>query len=129
MFDNYAPHLVSKPIQTNDVVKLNSRTTFEWLGRYDNIINSGGIKINPEQLEHQLEGFIKERFFITAQKDNSLGEIVVIVIERSTPFETLNFDVLEPIKRPKRMYYLDRFMETVSGKIKRQETFNLIKPE
>lgn len=124
-----APHLVSKPIQTNDVVKLNSRTTFEWLGRYDNIINSGGIKINPEQLEHQLEGFIKERFFITAQKDNSLGEIVVIVIERSTPFETLNFDVLEPIKRPKRMYYLDRFMETVSGKIKRQETFNLIKPE
>ena len=38
-----APHLVSTPIQTNDVVKLHSITTFEWLGRFDTIINSGGI--------------------------------------------------------------------------------------
>ena len=125
----HAPHLVSTPIQTNDVVKLISSTTFEWFGRYDTIINSGGIKIAPEQLEKQLEGFIKERFFITSDKDNSLGEIVVIVIERSTPFETLNFDILEPIKRPKRIYYIDRFKETLSGKIKRRETFSLIKPE
>lgn len=125
----HAPHIASSPIQTNDVVKLSSSTAFEWLGRYDTIINSGGIKIAPEHLEQQLEGFIKERFFISAQKDNSLGEIVVIVIERSTPYETLNFDSLEPIKRPKRIYYVDRFKETISGKIKRQETFGLIKPE
>ena len=125
----HAPHLVLTPIQTNDVVKLISSTTFEWLGRYDTIINSGGIKVAPEQLEQQLDGFIKERFFICSQKDNSFGEIVVIVIERSTPFETLNFDILEPIKRPKRIYYIDKFKETVSGKIKRQETFSVIKPE
>ena len=42
---------------------------------------------------------------------------------------TLNFDILEPIKRPKRIYYIDKFKETVSGKIKRQETFSVIKPE
>lgn len=124
-----APHLVSKPIQTNDVVNLNSSTTFEWLGRYDTIINSGGIKIVPEQLEQQLEDFIEERFFITSQKDNSLGEIVIIVIERSKPYDTLNFDILESIKRPKRIYYVNQFIETISGKIKRQETFSLIKPE
>jgi len=124
-----APHLVSKPIQTNDVVKLSSNTTFEWLGRYDTIINSGGIKISPEQLEQKLEGFIKERFFITSQKDNSLGEIVVIVIEGSKSNDTISFKVLDPIQRPKRVYYLHQFKETVSGKIKRQETFNLIKPE
>ena len=124
-----APHLVSTPIQTNDVVKLNSKTTFEWIGRFDTIINSGGIKIAPEQLEQQLEGFIEERFFITSQKENSLGETVVIVIERSTPYETLNFDVLEPMKRPKHIYYVDTFKETVSGKIKRQETLDLVKPE
>ena len=124
-----APHLVSTPIQTNDVVKLNSKTTFEWIGRFDTIINSGGIKIAPEQLEQQLEGFIKERFFITSQKENSLGETVVIVIERSTPYETLNFDVLEPMKRPKHIYYVNTFKETVSGKIKRQETLDLVKPE
>ena len=124
-----APHLVSTPIQTNDVVKLNSKTTFEWIGRFDTIINSGGIKIAPEPLEQQLEGFIKERFFITSQKENSLGETVVIVIERSTPYETLNFDVLEPMKRPKHIYYVNTFKETVSGKIKRQETLDLVKPE
>ncbi len=124
-----APHLVSTPIQTNDVVKLNSKTTFEWIGRFDTIINSGGIKIAPEQLEQQLEGFIEERFFITSQKENSLGETVVIVIERSKPYETLNFDVLEPMKRPKHIYYVDAFKETISGKIKRQETLDLVKPE
>ena len=52
-------------------------------------------------MEQQLEGFIEERFFIASQKENSLGEIVVIVIERSKPYENLNFDVLEPMKRPK----------------------------
>ena len=124
-----APHLVSTPIQTNDVVKLNSKTTFEWIGRFDTIINSGGIKIAPEQLEQQLEGFIEERFFITSQKENSLGETVVIVIERSKPYETLNFDILEPMKRPKHIYYVDAFKETISGKIKRQETLDLVKPE
>ena len=124
-----APHLVATPIQTNDVVQLRSKTTFEWMGRFDTIINSGGIKIAPEQLEQQLEGFIKERFFITSQKEDSLGEIVVIVIERSKPYETLNFDVLEPLKRPKHIYYVDAFKETVSGKIKRQETLDLVKPE
>ena len=124
-----APHLVSTPIQTNDVVTLTSSTTFEWLGRFDTIINSGGIKIAPEVLEQQLEGFIKERFFITSQKDNSLGEIVVLVIERSRPYKSLNYDSIEPVKRPKRIYYLDQFEETISGKIKRKETFSLIKPE
>ena len=124
-----APNLVSTPIQTNDVVKLNSKTTFEWIGRFDTIINSGGIKIAPEQLEQQLEGFIEERFFITSQKENSLGETVVIVIERSTPYETINFDILEPMKRPKHIYYVDTFKETISGKIKRQETLDLVKPE
>ena len=63
-----APHIVSALIQTNDVVNLTSKTTFEWVGRYDAVINSGGIKISPEQLELQLEGLIQQRFFIASQK-------------------------------------------------------------
>ena len=121
-----APHIVSTPIQTNDVINLISKTTFEWIGRYDTIINSGGLKIAPEQLEQQLEGFIEERFFITSQKDNSLGEVIVIVIERSTPYEILNFDALDSMKRPKYVYYIGSFLETISGKIKRQETSDLV---
>ena len=121
-----APELASNTIKTNDLVHLHSKTTFEWIGRYDSIINSGGLKIAPEQLEQQLEGFIKERFFISSQKDNSLGEIVIIVIERSNPYKNLSFDALEPIKRPKYIYYVDAIKETVSGKIKRQETLDLV---
>ena len=123
-----APNLVSTPIQTNDIVKLISKTSFEWIGRYDTIINSGGIKISPEQLEQQLDGFIESRFFITSQKDDTLGEVVVMVIERSSPYDTLNFEAIAPLKRPKHVYYIDQFKETLSGKIKRQETFNQIKP-
>ncbi|MDG1394833.1 MAG: AMP-binding protein [Flavobacteriaceae bacterium] len=123
-----APELVSTPIQTNDIVKLISKSSFEWIGRYDSIINSGGIKISPEQLEQQLDGFIKERFFIASQKDDKLGEVVVMVIERSSPYDTLSFDAIEPLKRPKDVYYIDQFKETLSGKIKRQETLRHIKP-
>ena len=72
---------------------------------------------------------MKNAFLSASQKDNSLGEIVIIVIERSIPYENLNFDVLEPMKRPKHTYYVDAFKETVSGKIKRQETLDLVKPE
>jgi len=73
-----------------------------------------------------LEGFIEERFFVSSQKEDSLGEIVVIVIERTTPYEILDFDILEPLKRPKHIYYVDAFKETVSGKIKRQETLEQV---
>lgn len=123
-----APELVSTPIQTNDIVKLISKTSFEWIGRYDSIINSGGIKISPEQLEQQLEGFIEERFFVSSLKDDKLGKVVVMVIERLSPYDTLNFDTIDPIKRPKHVYYIDQFKETLSGKIKRQETLLQIKP-
>ena len=53
----------------------------------------------------------------------------MIVIERSIAYKELNFEILEPMKRPKRVYYVDKFKETISRKIKRKETFNLIKPE
>ena len=57
-----APELASNTIQTNDLVRLHSNTTFEWVGRYDAVINSGAIKISPEKLEQQLEGLIQHRF-------------------------------------------------------------------
>ena len=86
-----APELASNTIQTNDLVCLHSKTTFEWVGRYDAVINSGGIKISPEQLELQLEGLIQQRFFIASQKETVLGAVVILVIESLTPYESLDF--------------------------------------
>ena len=122
-----APELASNTIQTNDLVRLHSKTTFEWVGRYDAVINSGGIKISPEQLEQQLEGLIQHRFFIASQKEAVLGAVVILVIESTTPYKSLDFEAIEPLKRPKHVYYVDQFTETPSGKIKRQETLSQLK--
>jgi len=122
-----APELASNTIKTNDLVHLHSKTTFEWVGRFDAVINSGGVKISPEQLEHQLEGLIKKRFFISSQKNAILGSIVILVIESATTCELLDFTSIAPLKRPKHVYYVDNFIETLSGKVKRQETLALVK--
>ncbi|MEM6687205.1 MAG: AMP-binding protein, partial [Bacteroidota bacterium] len=45
-----APSITKEKISTNDVVEIISQTEFNWLGRYDNVINSGGIKLHPEQI-------------------------------------------------------------------------------
>ena len=54
-----SPHLSKQPIVTNDIVKLYSDTEFEWLGRFDNVINSGGVKIFPESF---LNFFFSKKF-------------------------------------------------------------------
>ena len=122
-----APELASNTIQTNDLVRLHSKTTFEWVGRFDAIINSGGIKILPEKLEQQLEGLIQHRFFIASQREAVLGAIVILVIESYTFYESLDFEAIAPLERPKHVYYVDQFIETLSGKVNRQETLAQLK--
>jgi o-succinylbenzoate---CoA ligase len=115
-----APTLLENPLITNDVVELLSPTQFIWKGRYDNVINSGGIKIYPEEVEKKLEPFIAQRFFIGKLPDNILGEKVVLVIESE---QDLNIDfsrtTLTPYQKPKQILYTKQFSETESGKVKR----------
>ena len=60
---------------------------------------------------------------------NNKWKVLLLVIESSTPYKALNFEDLEPHKRPKHIYYIDQFLETVSGKIKRQATLASAKLE
>ncbi|MBI3482279.1 MAG: AMP-binding protein, partial [Bacteroidetes bacterium] len=78
-----ANHL-DREIITNDLVTLISSQKFKWLGRIDNVINSGGIKIIPEKIESVLEKIfdslqIKKRFFVAGLPDEKLGQRVVAV--------------------------------------------------
>ena len=50
-----AKEVSDNKIQTNDIVEIVSKSEFKWLGRYDTIINSGGIKLIPEQIELKLQ--------------------------------------------------------------------------
>ena len=66
---------------TNDIVEIHNEKQFKWLGRYDNLINSGGVKLFPEQIETKLASKISNRFFITGLPDAVLGTKVVLIIE------------------------------------------------
>jgi len=123
-----APKRSKNKIITNDIVKLLSETTFEYLGRYDNIINSGGIKLCPEHIETKLQNNIMQRFFIASEKDDVLGEQLILVVEGSSNIiDASVFSDLEKFERPKAIYGVNRFVETTSGKIRRKETLKILK--
>lgn len=122
-----APLLTSEVITTNDVVKCHSKTTFEWLGRIDNVINSGGVKLFPEKIEATLQSKIKTRFFISSEADSTFGEVVILVLEAKNNSLNQNvFSGLTAIEKPKKIYAITAFAETSSGKINRGETLRQI---
>lgn len=74
-----------KELITNDVVELISPTQFRWLGRADHVINSGGIKIHPEQIEALIRRKLPDLppFYLIGNPHPILGSEVAIVIESS----------------------------------------------
>jgi O-succinylbenzoic acid--CoA ligase len=122
-----APELSAEPIITNDVVNLYSETEFEWLGRADHVINSGGLKLFPENIEAKLEPYLDCRFFIASQKNETYGEEVILILEsENLEVEDFIFKDLNKAEYPKQVYGIPNFVETASGKIQRKKTLNLI---
>lgn len=122
-----APNVSENTIITNDIVKLHSNTEFEWIGRADNVINSGGIKVFPEQVENKLSGKIDRRFFIASEKDEVFGERVILLIEGTEiQMDDTVFQEIDSFSKPKHIYFISEFIETSSGKIQRNETVKLI---
>lgn len=124
----HAPRISEEIIKTNDIVELVNENQFIFLGRFDNIINSGGIKLIPEQIEEKLSGKINARFFAAGKADDKLGERLVLIVEgdRQTIDDTV-FDALDKYERPKEIIFLPKFRETENGKIMRKETTDEIK--
>ncbi len=122
-----APRISDSTITTNDVVNIISNSQFELLGRIDNVINSGGVKLFPEQIEMKLAHKIQTRFFVTGIPDDQFGELLALIVEGSPiPFEDDIFNDLLPYEKPKTIHFLSNFLETESGKIKRAATLNLV---
>lgn len=122
-----APKLSDDKIVTNDIVKLHSDTSFDWLGRYDNVINSGGIKLYPEQIEFKLRGKIEQQFFITSIPDDTLGEKVILILENDkNDIDTSIFNSLDKFEKPKEIFTIPKFIETGSGKIHRKKTLKAL---
>lgn len=119
-----APKVSEKPVITNDLIDLISDVEFQWLGRFDNIINSGGIKLIPEQIEEKLSKVITNRFFVSAIPDVVLGEKLILIIEGEPyeiPIEKM-YSILDKYQIPKNNYFLAEFIETETRKIDRNKT-------
>ena len=125
-----APLVSNETIVTNDIVELHSTTQFEWLGRYDNVINSGGIKLFPEQIEEKLSQLIKKRFFVIGISDAKLGEKLILIIESNQDLTFTKLDYsecnLSKFEMPKKVFVTPKFIETATGKIQRKKTLALL---
>ena len=129
-----APNILDEPIQTNDIVELVTFKKFYWKGRKDNIINSGGVKIYPEEVEKKLASLMAQRFFISSIEDDALGEKLVLIVETGYSDQKVEklFDEidqhedLEKYEKPKKIYMIEKFEETLSGKVDRQKTISSV---
>jgi O-succinylbenzoic acid--CoA ligase len=119
----HAPRISDEVIVTNDIVELINENQFVFLGRMDNVINSGGIKLIPEQIEEKLAGKIDVRFFVASKEDKELGEKVILVIEgEKQAIDDAIFADLDKYEKPKEIVFFPKFKETPTGKILRNET-------
>ncbi len=78
----HAPNVCAEELITNDIAEINEEGKFRILGRKDNTINSGGVKIQIEQVEAALKEHLDTPFQITARKDAKFGEIVVLLYNK-----------------------------------------------
>lgn len=119
----HATHLDPPLIETTDIVELINEKQFFWKGRLDNVINSGGIKIVPEELENVLKTVLRCRFFIASEDDSVLGQRLILVTEDpDQESENIIYNaskVLDKIKLPKKIYFVKEIYETPTGKIRR----------
>ncbi|MEP3836500.1 MAG: AMP-binding protein [Algibacter sp.] len=122
-----APKLSDEEIITNDMVDIISDTSFEWLGRFDNVINSGGIKLYPEQIESKLQDKIPGEFFIASREDDTLGDKLILVVEgQKRAIDPSIFIELDKYEKPKEIHFVPHFKETKSGKINRNKTLETL---
>jgi len=125
---------LNEPVITNDLVEIAGPGKFIWSGRWDNVINTGGVKVSPEKIEKELEAIFERnnfthRFFIAALPDDRLGSKVVLIVE-GVQFSSELLErslgqlrsAVSPYEFPKEVYSVPEFLHTESKKIDRIQT-------
>lgn len=118
-----APAVCNSRLVTNDLAEISASGTFRILGRKDNVVCSGGIKIQMEEVERRLQPYLDSPFCITKCKDGKLGEAVVLLTEAAdtTPLEVICQQVLPRLWKPRRYFSIGKIPLTATGKIARKE--------
>jgi O-succinylbenzoic acid--CoA ligase len=116
-----APEVCAQQLVTNDIAELSADGRFRILGRKDNVICSGGIKIQAEEVERQLQPHLHEPFLISKRRDAKFGEIVVLLTEGSVDeARQICERILTQYHRPRAYVHIDHIPLTETGKPARQ---------
>lgn len=126
----FAPKLNSEILQTNDLVEILSQNQFKYLGRIDNVINSGGVKIFPEKLEALVKKEIPNEVVFLGLKDESLGQRLIVVIEgkesESLAHQLSTINYQQKFHKPKQIIFVEEIPRTPNGKVNRMELRRMI---
>lgn len=126
----FAPHINSELLQTNDLVEIKNRKEFKFLGRIDNVVNSAGLKIFPEELENIVNKEITNEVAILGIKDELLGQKLILVIEgeKSEDLQKRLSTINYPSKNhhPKEIIFLEHFPRLPNGKIDRRDLHRIV---
>lgn len=135
-----APLVCSEPLVTNDIAEIKQQETsshssdassslktssphvlFRIRGRKDNVICSGGIKIQIEEVENLLRQHLDAPFLLAKKKDEKFGEIAVLVTESGDleGVEAICRQVLPRYWVPRQYLHFDQLPMTETGKPKR----------
>jgi O-succinylbenzoic acid--CoA ligase len=118
-----APGITACPLTTNDLIDLDANGRFRVKGRIDNIINTGGIKVSPEEVEEQIAHLMPGPFAVVAAHHETLGQQLVLITEQplENPGELLKQIeiLLPPYHAPRKLMVVNPLPRTQNGKIKR----------
>ena len=123
-----APLVHEGKLVTNDIVELKDGK-FRILGRKDNVICSGGIKIQMEEVERALRSYMESNFMITKRSDKKFGEIVVLITENDNiaEVEAICKRVLPKYWCPHDYLHIESIPLTETGKPARIKALSLAK--
>lgn len=126
----YAPNVNAEVLQTNDLVEIKNGKQFKFLGRLDNVINSGGAKIFPEILETLVKKEITNEAVFIGLKDESLGQKLILVIEGSESADLIEkiagISFEKSFHKPKEIIFIEDIPRTPNGKVNRIELNRII---
>lgn len=116
-----APMFCDTPLQTNDIAEINERGEFKIIGRKDNTIISGGIKIQAEEVEKKLGINSQTTFAVAGIPDPKFGQILVLL---TTPQQKCVLEekitTLPKYLQPKKIFTTKQIPQTANGKIDRK---------
>lgn len=122
-----SPELGISNLVTNDVVEIIHPQAFLWKGRSDHVINTGGVKVFPEQIEQKLSSHFQHGdYFITSVPDERFGQCVVAIIlkDKISKEELMSSCgvLLEKYEQPKKVYVAGHFVYLANNKLDRTGT-------